>query len=54
VPESPRWQFIHGHNHRAAELVAGIEEEVERETGQRLEEVTEAIKIRQRRSIGFG
>src|SRR6186997_2239027 len=29
VPESPRWQFIHGHNDAAEELVAGIEEEVE-------------------------
>ena len=54
VPESPRWQFIHGHNEKAEELVAGIEEEVEKETGQQLEEVTDSIKIRQRKSIGFG
>ena len=54
VPESPRWQFIHGHNDAAEELVAGIEEEVERETGKELEEVTDSIKIRQRKSIGFG
>jgi MFS family permease len=53
VPESPRWQFIHGHNEKAEELVAGIEEEVEKETGQQLE-VTDSIRIRQRKSIGFG
>jgi MFS family permease len=54
VPESPRWQFIHGHNEKAEELVAGIEQEVEKETGQQLEEVTDSITIRQRKSIGFG
>jgi hypothetical protein len=54
VPESPRWQFIHGHNEKAEELVVGIEQEVEKETGQQLVEVTDSIKIRQRKSIGFG
>jgi hypothetical protein len=53
VPESPRWQFIHGHNEKAEELVAGIEEEIEKETGQQLDEVTDSITIRQRKSIGF-
>jgi MFS family permease len=38
VPESPRWRFIHGHNDKAEEL----------------EEVTDSIKIRRRKSIGFG
>jgi len=54
VPESPRWMFIHGHNEEAEELVDGIERPVGEESGQRLEEVTDSIKIRQRRSIGFG
>jgi hypothetical protein len=54
VPESPRWMFIHGHNEQAEELVDGIEGQVEEQTGQRLEEVTDSIRIRQRRSIGFG
>jgi MFS family permease len=54
VPESPRWQFIHGRNDQAEELVADIECRVEEETGERLEEVTDSIRIRQRRSIGFG
>jgi MFS family permease len=54
VPESPRWLFIHGHNDQAEELVDKIEREVEEETGERLEEVTDSIRIRQRRAIGFG
>jgi MFS family permease len=54
VPESPRWLFIHGHNEQAEELVDEIEGRIEEETGQRLEEVTDSIRIRQRRSIGFG
>jgi F0F1-type ATP synthase assembly protein I len=54
VPESPRWLFIHGHNEQAEELVDDVERRVEEETGQRLEEVTDPIRISQRRSIGFG
>jgi MFS family permease len=54
VPESPRWLFIHGHNDQAEELVDKIEGEIEEETGERLEEVTDSIRIRQRRAIGFG
>ena len=46
VPESPRWLFIHGHNDRAEELVDQIEREVEEEAGERLEEVTDSIRIR--------
>jgi MFS family permease len=54
VPESPRWMFIHGRDKEADELVAGIEAEVERDTGVRLEPPAETITIHQRRSIGFG
>jgi hypothetical protein len=46
--------FIHGHNEAAEELVDDVERQVEEQTGQRLEEVEGSIKIRQRRSIGFG
>jgi hypothetical protein len=53
VPERPRWLFIHGHNDRAEELVGDIERRVEEETGERLEEVDQSIRIRQRKSIGF-
>jgi MFS family permease len=54
VPESPRWMFIHGHNDRAEKLVGEIEHQVEEQTGQRLDEVEDSIRIRQRRAIGFG
>jgi hypothetical protein len=54
VPESPRWLFIHGRNEQAEELVDEVERQVEDETGEPLEEVTDSIKIRQRQSIGFG
>jgi MFS family permease len=54
VPESPRWLFIHGRDQEAERLVTQIEREVAADTGQELEEPERMIKIRQRRSIGFG
>jgi MFS family permease len=53
VPESPRWLFIHGHADPAGVLVAGIEEQVEQDTGAELAEPRESITIRQRKTIGF-
>ncbi|GAB2986066.1 MFS transporter [Amycolatopsis acidiphila] len=53
VPESPRWLFIHGREDTAEEIVGGIEKEVERESGEKLEMPTETLKIRQRNSIPF-
>ena len=53
VPESPRWLFIHGHADEAEELVDGIEERVERETGTDLPKPGQSITIRQRKTIGF-
>jgi MFS family permease len=52
VPESPRWLFIHGREQEAEKIVKGIEERVERDTGQPLPEPEgEPLTIRQRRAI---
>ncbi len=54
VPESPRWQFIHGHGEEAEELVAGVERRVEQEKGEPLPPPAGEITIHQRASVGFG
>jgi MFS family permease len=54
VPESPRWQFIHGHGDEADDLVRTVEHEVEEEKGERLPRPKGEITIHQRQSIGFG
>jgi MFS family permease len=54
VPESPRWQFIHGRGARAEELVASVERDVEAEKHRRLPRPGQRITIHQRESIGFG
>jgi MFS family permease len=53
LPESPRWLFIHGREEEAERLVDSIEAEVREDTGQKLEEPRDTIKVRQRRSIPF-
>src|SRR3954454_379064 len=54
VPESPRWLFIHEREEEAERLVQDIEHQVVDETGQQLREPRKSVKVRQRRSIGFG
>ncbi|MGW2780528.1 MFS transporter [Streptomyces populi] len=54
VPESPRWQFIHGRGEQAEELVASVEEGIEEERGEPLPPAEGEITIEQRKSIGFG
>ena len=54
VPESPRWMFIHGRDKEADQLVRKIEDDVEEATGEKLSDVHETLKVRQRKSIGFG
>ena len=53
VPESPRWLFIHGREDEGEQIVEDIERRITDEGG-RLDEVTETITIRQRKSIGIG
>ncbi|GAA5193971.1 MFS transporter [Arthrobacter gyeryongensis] len=54
VPESPRWMFIHGRDKEADRLVRKIEDDVEEAAGEKLSEVNQTLKVRQRKSIGFG
>ncbi len=55
LPESPRWQIMHGREEEAEAGIARIEREVEATTGSKLEPVAddEAIEIRPSEQIGY-
>ncbi|WP_405578702.1 MFS transporter [Streptomyces sp. NBC_01190] len=53
VPESPRWQFIHGYGEEADQLVDSVEKEIEKEKGRELPRAEGEITINQRASVGF-
>ncbi len=55
IPESPRWQITHGQEDEAERNVRRIEQEVEAESGTRLEQLPDdkAIEITQSESIPF-
>lgn len=54
VPESPRWQFIHGRGQEADKLVASVERSIEEERHEKLPPPAGEITIQVRKSIGFG
>ncbi|HKT82707.1 MAG TPA: MFS transporter, partial [Solirubrobacterales bacterium] len=54
VPESPRWLFIHGREEESEQIVGEIEKAVEDETGERLPEVDESLRVKQRKRIPLG
>jgi MFS family permease len=53
VPESPRWLFIHGKEKQADRLVDSVEDEVQEDTGARLDDVDETIEVEQHKTIPF-
>ena len=55
VPESPRWQFIHGHEEEAEATVDKIEASIREQTGAELEEPDPdaSITVRQRETVPF-
>lgn len=55
LPESPRWQIMHGRTEAAEKTISGIEREVEEESGAKLPPVDEkkAIEVKPAEEIGY-
>jgi MFS family permease len=53
VPESPRWLMIKGRKDEAESIVADVERQVSRQTGEKLDEVDDTIEIEPRKATGF-
>jgi MFS family permease len=55
LPESPRWQIMHGRTEAAEKTIKEIEEEVEKESGSALPAVDEkkAIEVKPAEEIGY-
>ncbi|MFB7271104.1 MFS transporter [Streptomyces sp. NPDC056244] len=54
VPESPRWQLIHGYGEEAEQLVDSVERQIEEEKQRKLPPPARVITIHQHKSVGFG
>ncbi|MFC4031889.1 MFS transporter [Streptomyces polygonati] len=53
VPESPRWQIMHGHDDEADALVGSVEKTIEKEKQRRLPPAEGEITVHRRGTVGF-
>jgi MFS family permease len=54
VPESPRWLITHGWSRQADATIADIEQRVRADTGAKLKEPDDRLRVHPRKSFGFG